>query len=135
MKRFGFHPDQLYFNMRNPMKVRYISCKRTGTSFEAPMKSNVNDINQLKKRYKDRLEWEKYMNPKGLKPTITSRFKKPAKEIEFVSHEMMLARSPKPYDDNTVCFRHNDFLSKPEIKQYLSKLYKLPINKLGTFLT
>ena len=41
-------------------------------------------------------------------------------------------RSPKPYDDNTVCFRGDNYLSKPEIKQYLSKLYKLPINAIGT---
>ena len=77
MKRFGFHPDQLYFNMRNPSKVRYLNDRRTGY-FEAPMKGNCTDVVQLKKNFKERTEWEKYMCPKGLKPTITSRFKKPA---------------------------------------------------------
>ena len=118
--------------MRNPQKVRYLVDKATGP-FEAPMKSDIKDVKQLKKNYSDRLDFEKYMNPKGLKPTITSRFKKPAKEIEFCSHEMSLMRSPKPYDDNTVCFKGDQFLSKPEINQYLSKLYKLPINRLATF--
>ena len=73
------------------------------------------------------------MNPFGMKPTITSRFKKPAREIEFVSHEMLLMRTPKPYDDHTINFRCNDFLSKPEIKQYLQKLYNMPVQKVGTF--
>ena len=87
MKRFGFHPDQLYFNMRNPAKVRYLVDRMSGP-FEAPMKSEIKDVEKLKKNYTDRLDFEKYMKPKGLKPTITSRFKKPAKEIEFCNHEL-----------------------------------------------
>ena len=85
MKRFGFHPDQLYFNIRNPAKVRYLATKELG-AFEAPMKSKHNTLQQMSANYSSRLEFEKYLNPKGLKPTITSRFKKPAKELEFVSH-------------------------------------------------
>ena len=72
------------------------------------------------------------MNPKGLKPTITSRFKKPPKQIEFLSHEMLLSRSAKPYEKNIVSFRCSPFLSKPEIKQYLSKVYSLPIQNVDT---
>ena len=97
------------------------------------MKTSTKDINKLKKNYEDRLEFEKYMNPKGLKPTITSRFKKPPVEIDFVSHTMLLSRSPRPYDDHTVCFRTSPYLSRPEINQYLTKLYKMPINKIDTF--
>lgn len=132
MKRFGFHPDQLYFNMRNPQKVRYLETKELG-KFEAPMKTRVQSLSKLHKNHTDRLEFEKYMNPNGLKPTITSRFAKPAPEIEFVNHEMLLMRSPKPYDDHTVCFRHNDYLSKPEIKQYMQRLYNMPVQSVGTF--
>lgn len=83
------------------------------------MKGGSNSLTTMHKNYTDKLEFEKYLNPKGLKPTITSRFKKPPVEIEFVNHEMQLMRSPKPYDDHTVCFRHSDFLSKPEIRQYM----------------
>ena len=97
------------------------------------MKTQEKNLHELAKNYEKRLEFEKYMNPKGLKPTITSRFKKPATEVEFVNHEMLLMRSNKPYNDKTVCFRHNDFLSKPEIKQYMTKLYGLPIQRIGTF--
>ena len=72
------------------------------------------------------------MNPKGLKPTITSRFVKPPEQIEFLSHEMLLHRSPKPYEKNIVSFRCSPYLSKPEIKQYLSKVYNLPIQNVDT---
>jgi hypothetical protein len=115
MKRFGFHPDQLYFNQRNPMKVRYLQTKELG-QFEVPMKSRVNSVGEMSKNYLNRLEFEKYLNPKGLKPTITSGFKKPAKEIDFVSHTFALMRTPKPYGDKVVNFRCDNFLSKPEIR-------------------
>ena len=97
------------------------------------MKTRTTSLQELHKNYTKRVEFEKYMNPLGLKPTITSRFKKPAREIEFVSHEMLLLRTPKPYDDHTINFRCNDFLSKPEVKQYLQKLYNMPVQKVGTF--
>ena len=46
-------------------------------------------------------------------------------------------RSPKEYRSNIVNFRCDDFLSKPEIRQYLGKLYGIEsenlktINKMG----
>ena len=73
------------------------------------------------------------MNPKGIKPTITSHFKKPIQEIDFVSHEMMLMRTNKPQEKNEVSFRTTTFLSKPEIKQYLMKIYNLPVQNVNTF--
>ena len=45
---------------------------------------------------------------------------------------MVLARSPKPYKKNVVSFRCDPFLSKPEIKQYLTKVYNLPVQKVET---
>ena len=71
--------------MRNPSKIQYVSNPRHG-NFEVPKTKNVLNINTLAANYKDRLEYEKYMNPKGIKPTITSRFTKPAQEIEFLNH-------------------------------------------------
>ena len=73
MKRFGFHPDQIYFKMRNPMKVRYLTNKHLG-DFEAPSSSNTKEMKTLHANYQKRLDFEKYMLPKGVKPTITSRF-------------------------------------------------------------
>ena len=46
MKRFGFHPDQLYFNMRNPTKVRYLKDKRLG-NVEDPMISKTKNLHAL----------------------------------------------------------------------------------------
>ena len=54
--------------------------------FEAPMKTPEKNVHKLQENYMKRLEFEKYMCPKGVKPTITSRFKKPRPEIDFVSH-------------------------------------------------
>ncbi len=93
----------------------------------------MNSVQEMSKNYQSRLEFERYLNPKGLKPTITSGFKKPAKEIDFVSHTFALMRTPKPYGDKVVNFRCDNFLSKPEIRQYLQKLYGMPITAVGTF--
>ena len=71
--------------MRNPTKVRYLHAKRLG-NFEAPAKTKEQDLFKLHENYQKRLEFEKYMCPKGVKPTITSRFKKPRQEIDFVNH-------------------------------------------------
>jgi len=132
MKRFGFHPDQLYFNQRNSKKVRYLTHSKYG-NLEVPKSGAPSKkVRELHENYQKRLDFEKYMNPKGLKPTITSSFKKPQQEVEFVNHEVMLMRSPKPYDKNIVSFRVNQFMSKPEIKQYLGKLYNLPIQRVNT---
>ena len=50
MKRFGFHPEQLYFHQRNPMKVRYLKSKKLG-EFEAPMKTRDKDVSKLVGNY------------------------------------------------------------------------------------
>tara|TARA_B110000285_G_C14733544_1_gene427548 strand:- start:197 stop:535 length:339 start_codon:yes stop_codon:yes gene_type:complete len=112
--------------MREPSKIKYVSHPKYG-NFEAPKIKDTTDAKKLSQNYKKRLEFEKYLNPKGLKPTITSRFEKPPTQIEFLNHEILLHRNPKPYEKNVVSFRCSPYLSKPEIKQYLSKVYNLPI--------
>ncbi|TNV75423.1 hypothetical protein FGO68_gene14811 [Halteria grandinella] len=73
------------------------------------------------------------MNPKGFKPTITSNFAKPQREIDFVNHEVLLHRSPKTFKEKEwVSFRVDPFLSKPEIQQYLMKLYNLNVQTVNT---
>ena len=72
------------------------------------------------------------MNPKGFKPTITSNFRKPQREIEFVNHDVRLLRSVRDYGKPWVCFRSNLNLSKPEMQQYLMKLYNLNVLKINT---
>ncbi len=96
------------------MKVRYLSTKNLG-NFEAPAKTSEKNLHKLHENYKQRLEFEKYLCPKGVKPTITSRFKMPRPEHEFVSYEIILARSNKPQAINEMRFRTSQFLSKHEI--------------------
>jgi ribosomal protein L23 len=92
-------------------------------------------IKKLKENYDNRLDWEKYMCPNGLKPTITSNFKKPQLEHEFVNIDLKLLRSPKPMDQDWMAFRTTNDLSKPEIKQYLSKLYGMTVERVDTVRT
>ena len=111
------------------MKVRYLKTDKFG-NFEAPMSTKVKDLRQLQDNYQKRLEFEKYLCPKGVKPTITSRFKKPRESIEFVSHEMVLARTPKALAPNELKFRCSPYLSKHEIQEYLAKLYRMPFKNM-----
>ena len=78
MKHFGFHKEHLLFKMRNPTKVKYLSHKDYG-NFEIPNNRTTTNVRELAGQFKEREEWEKYMNPLGIKQTITSRFKKPTK--------------------------------------------------------
>ena len=65
-----------------------------------PKNRSTSNVNELFDEYQKRLDYEKYMNPKGIKPTITSRFKKESTEIDFLNHEILLMRSQKPYEKN-----------------------------------
>ncbi len=95
-------------------------------------KHNEREIRHLVSQYRRRLEWEKYMNPKGLKPTITSHFPKAPVVHDFVNEKMAIQRSKRIYDQHTIAFRCSRDLSKLEIKQYLAKLYEFPILELRT---
>ena len=75
MKHFGYHQSQMYFNMRNPSKLKYVFHPTFG-NFEIPKHRNSKSIAELHKNYENRKEWEKHLNPCGFRPTITSRFKK-----------------------------------------------------------
>ncbi|CDW87282.1 50s ribosomal protein l23 [Stylonychia lemnae] len=118
--------------MYNSRKVRYISSPEFG-KIEVPKKTaQSNNIKELAKIQKEKDEWSKYMNPGGFKPTITSHFRKPQNEIDFLNHEMVLIRSPKDCGQEWASFRLSPFLSKPEIKQYLMKVYNLNVKSINT---
>jgi ribosomal protein L23 len=74
------------------------------------------------------------MNPKGLKYTITSNFPKTGEKIDFVNLKCILVRSDKTtYDNNRmVKFQIDKNLSKPELKQYLQKLYNIEPKRIST---
>ena len=53
MKRFGFHPDQLYFNIYNSRKVRYLEHSQLG-KFEAPKTGHSSSLNEVYKNHQER---------------------------------------------------------------------------------
>lgn len=80
------------------------------------------------------------LNPKGLKVILngryknlliiilkikpTSNFEKERKILSFVNYPLVVHRAEKPLDKNTVVFRCDPKLTKPELRQYLEKSKK-----------
>lgn len=52
---------------------------------------------------------------------------------KFFNKQIYLVRTGKELPDNVLCFRTEQSLTKPEIKQYLTKLYGLEIKKVNTW--
>ena len=75
MKQYGFHPGQIYFKMRNSMKVRKLNSEKM-RDFEAPIKTSEKILYKIHDAYQRRLDFEKYLSHKGVEPTILSRFKR-----------------------------------------------------------
>ena len=130
-KRFGYHLDNLHFHLRNSKKMQYFRHRDHGV-FSVPQTRKTNDLNQLLKNYNQRKDYEKYMNPKGLKPMVTSNYPVQGPEHDFVSHNVLLYKSIKPYNKNVASFRCPVFMTKPEIKQYIMKIYGLNVLKVHT---
>ncbi|CAI2382040.1 unnamed protein product [Moneuplotes crassus] len=130
-KRFGYHMDHLHFHVKNSRKMNYLRHKDYG-QFSTPKSHNGACVQELINNHKHKLDYEKYLNPKGLKPTITNNFPKMGTEHDFVSHQMLLYKSFKPYKRNVASFRCSPFMTKPEIKQYLMKIYGLNVIKVHT---
>ncbi len=66
------------------------------------------------------------------KTIVTTKIPKKAKKIEYLKETMQLHRAQKALDENTIVFKCNKDMQKPEIKQYLEKLYGLDILKVNT---
>lgn len=62
----------------------------------------------------------------------TSNF--PRQRVEkFFNEPVYLARSGKQMDDKTLCFRCDQKMTKPELRQVLGKLYGLDVAEVGTW--
>ncbi len=129
MKRFGYLRDYMHFNLYNTSKLIYAQHPLYGALElpKHPSGANGGNIRIQAQKYQQRLEFEKYLNPKGLKPTITSKFPQPQQRVDFAN--LMIYRVPteKYYGPGVLCFRSPVGLSKPEVKQFLTKLYDLSI--------
>lgn len=62
----------------------------------------------------------------------TSNF--PRQKVErFYNQPLYLVRSGKQMDDKTLCFRCDQSVTKPELRQVLTKLYGLDVNEVATW--
>mmetsp|Transcript_10434 Transcript_10434/g.9216 ORF Transcript_10434/g.9216 Transcript_10434/m.9216 type:complete len:176 (+) Transcript_10434:42-569(+) len=130
-KRFGYHADQLHFHMRNSKKYDYFHHKNYGL-FSTSKVTKGQNLNQIIDNHKKKREYEKYLNPKGLRPSITSSFPKQGDTHDFVSHNILLYKSFKHYEKNVASFRCPVHLTKPEIQQYLMKVYGMNVLNVNT---
>ena len=67
----------------------------------------------------------------GAKPRTEK--KKPL-EYKFVDTTVVLHRVGKTIDENTLAFKTDTKMTKPEIKQYIEKLYGLEVTKVNTLI-
>lgn len=132
-KLFGFQRLHSLYKFYDPKNIKYLKSKEHGY-FEAPKFSKNRSLNNLVYQYKQKSEFEKYMNPKGLKYTFTSNFPKVASEIHLTSPNIYLVRTDKKYPANFAKFNVPMNYSKFEIKQFLEKMYQVKIKRIHTSL-
>lgn len=131
LKVFGFPRHVMNYKVYNPLKIRYLKAKRYGY-FEAPKNLKNPELTTLVSNYKQRIEYEKHMNPKGYKLTWTSNMPKVAEKIDYVNPKFLLVRSQRDYAENQVKYLVGKNESKFEIKQFFEKLYQMKVNTINT---
>lgn len=131
LKVYGFPRAMTKFKKYLPSKVEYLQSKDFGY-LEAPKNSRCRELRILHQKYLQRVEYEKYMNPKGLKYTHTSNFPKIANTIDCPNPKLFMVRSQKIYHHNQIKFMVDKNASKPEIKQFLTKVYNLDVKDVAT---
>ncbi len=129
MKLFDVPRYYTQYKIYNPLKMKYLMSNKYGY-FEAPKTRGPRELKTIVHNYQQRVEYEKYMCPKGLKYSYTSRFPKYGDQIDFVNYNIFLVRTGKNMDENSIKFKIPKNLSKPELKQFLSKLYSMDIQKV-----
>ena len=129
MKRFGYLRDYMHFNIYNTSKMLYMNHPVYGVMElpRYPTGRKTYKISAQAKNYAKRVEYERYLNPKGLKPTVTAGFPLVQQKHDFTNIELYRVPSKASDGPNTMCFRSAPWLSKPEVKQFLIKLYGLPV--------
>jgi ribosomal protein L23 len=129
---YGFPRHYLTYKIYDPTKYRYLKSKHYGY-FEAPRRTRIPELYYLTNQYRQRLEYERMMNPRGHKLSMTSNFPKTGPTIDFLQpKQFFLTRSQKEYKKNELKFLVNKNWSKFEIKQFLQKLYRLNPKKIHT---
>lgn len=73
-----------------------------------------------------------FLQPKGIEVHKTHMIQPEVPVEKFVNHEMILHRAGKDLSHGTVVFKCNPVLTKPEIKQYFTKIYGFEVQKVNT---
>ena len=131
LKVYGVPRHLTKYNIYNPAKMRYLKSKDYGY-FECSKHPKVPEVRHLADMYKQRLEYEKYLNPKGYKYTWSSSFPKIGDTIDFANPKLFLVRSEKNYAENEIKFLVDKKLSKIEINQFIQKLYNFRVRDVNT---
>jgi ribosomal protein L23 len=132
LRVYGFPRHVMQYKLYDPRKIKYLNSKAYGY-FEAPKTGDNRELRFLVDRYKQRLEYEKYFNPKGYKITWNSRLPKTGITLDYVNLKCFLVRTNKQYEkDNLIKFLVDKKLSKVEITQFIEKLYQIRVNKIST---
>ena len=104
MKLFDVPRYYSKFKIYNPKKLKYLVSEKYGY-FEAPKIRGDRELKTIVHNYQQRTEYDKYMNPKGLKYSFTSRFPKYGDQHDFVNFNAFLVRSIKEYESNSLKFK------------------------------
>ena len=128
-KLFGFHRFQTKFKFYDPKNIQYLTSEKYGY-FEAPKFTKNRSLSHLVFQYKQKLEYEKYFNPKGYKYTYTANFPKVSTDIYLTNPNIYLVRTDKKYPSNFAKFNVPMNYSKFEIKQFIQKMYQSEIKTI-----
>ena len=128
-RRFGFLKEYLTHHLFNSSKIKYCWHKRFG-KLELPKDNSQKCINKMVKNAEKKKEYEKLINPFGLKPTIPYSWCCSQEHIDFVDYPIILFRNHHPNNEKQLLFRTQSNISKLEMKQYLTKIYKIPVEEI-----
>jgi ribosomal protein L23 len=77
---------------------------------------------------------EYFLNPKGLVPKKICTLPREQRNYDFLNWKLTLYRTGpgKETEPNVLTFQIDKRMTKPEVKQYLTKVYDLPVDRVNT---
>ena len=131
-KVFGYLRAHMRYKFYDNLRLNYIKTNLNG-QFHYPKSLKNRDIIHLYAVFKQKRLYEKYLNPHGLRQTITANFPRVSEVQDFVDQKIILTRTSKIYDGkNHIKLLVNHDISKPEIEQFLAKVYNINVLDIRT---
>ena len=130
MKRFGLPYKYLENKIYNSRTSLYVKDPKLGI-MQVPKSLRFSNMYDIIKINQKKMEFEKYLLPFGLKPTLPYSLEYEAPHHQFLNLNVILMPTvPGKEKPNCLYFKTGTEVSKFELKQYLMKLYNLPIFKI-----